>query len=175
MNLVPVAPVWLLAVLIAALAAAAIEDSIRLRISNITCLAVLIGALVAMALQGFPLALWQNAVVCLGLLMVGTPLFAAGKMGGGDVKLLAAAGLWIDFSAVLSLIAAVFIAGGILALGFLASRLLPSRKERDGNKSRQIPYGVAIVAGAALVFAGQMGLFKPKPQFPAKFVVNSVR
>ena len=170
MNLVPVAPLWLLAVLIAALAAAAIEDSIRLRISNITCVAVFIGALVAMALQGFPFALWQNAVVCVGLLVVGTPLFAAGKMGGGDVKLFAAVGLWVNFSAVVSLIAAVFIAGGIVALGFLASRLLPSRRNREGIKSRQIPYGLAIVAGAALVFAGQMGLLKAKPLPPKLFV-----
>ena len=174
MNFVPVAPVWLLGVLIAALAAAAIEDSIRFRISNITCLAVFIGALVAMALQGFPLVLWQNAVVCLGLLAVGTPLFAAGKMGGGDVKLFAAVGLWVNFSSVVSLIAAVLIAGGIVALGFLASRLLPSRRNRDGIKSRQIPYGVAIVAGAALVFAGQMGLMRPKAEQPPAFIVNPV-
>ena len=170
MNLVPVAPLWLLGILIAALAAAAIEDCVRLRISNITCLSVFIAALVAMVLQGFPFALWQNAVVCLGLMAVGTPLFAAGKMGGGDVKLFAAVGLWVNFSAVVSLIAAVFIAGGIVALGFLASRLLPSRRNREGIKSRQIPYGLAIVAGAALVFAGQMGLLKAKPLPPKLFV-----
>lgn len=175
MNLVPLAPLWLLGVLIAAMAAAAIEDAMRLRISNITCLTVFVGALAAMALQGFPAALWQNAVLCVVLLAVGTPLFAAGKMGGGDVKLLAALGLWVNFSAALSLIAAVFIAGGLLALGFLASRLLPSRKEPAGIKSRQIPYGIAIVAGAALVFAGQLGLMKPKPQMPPKFVAQPVR
>jgi len=173
MNLVPVAPLWLLGVLIAAMAAAAIEDAIRLRISNITCLAVFISALVVMGLQGFPLELWENAVVCVVLLAVGTPLFAAGKMGGGDVKLLAALGLWVNFSAVLSLIAAVFIAGGILALGFLASRLF--RKKSEGIKSRQIPYGIAIIAGAALVFAGQMGLMKAKPHLPPKFVVHPRR
>ncbi len=172
MNLVPVAPLWLLSVLIVAMAAAAIEDSIRLRISNITCLAVFISALVVMGLQGFPLELWQNAVVCVVLLAVGTPLFAAGKMGGGDVKLLAALGLWVNFSAVLSLIAAVFIAGGILALGFLASRLF---RKSEGIKSRQIPYGIAIVAGAALVFAGQMGLMKAKPDLPPKFAVHPTR
>jgi len=175
MNLVPLAPLWLLGVLIAAMAAAALEDAIRLRISNITSLAVLISALVAMGLQGFAFELWQNAVVCLVLLAVGTPLFAAGKMGGGDVKLFAALGLWVNFSGAISLIAAVFIAGGILALGFLASRLLPSRRERAGIKSRQIPYGIAIVAGAALVFAGQMGLMKAKPHLPPKFVVHPTR
>ena len=86
---------WLLALLAAALAAAAIEDAIRLRISNATCLVVLVAAIVAMALHGFPLALWQNLVVFLVLLVLGTLVFATGKVGGGDVELLACLGLWV--------------------------------------------------------------------------------
>ena len=86
MNLAATAPTWLLLILAAALAAAAIEDAVRLRISNVTCLAVLIGALIAMGLQGFPMALWQNAVVFLALLVLGTPLFATGKVDAGRVE-----------------------------------------------------------------------------------------
>ena len=48
MNLVPGAPLWLLAILFAAMAAAAIEDFLRLRISNITCAAVFAAAVIAM-------------------------------------------------------------------------------------------------------------------------------
>ena len=164
MNLIPGSPIWLIALLFAALAAAAIEDFIRLKISNVTCLVVLVSALVAMMLHGFPISLWQNALVFFVLLAVGTPLFAAGKMGGGDIKLLACVGLWMNISDGVWLLATTLLAGGVIALLYLASRLLPSRRERESIKNRKIPYGLAIVAGASLVFAGQAGLLKPKPE-----------
>ena len=50
MNLIVGSPVWLTILLALALAAAAIEDAVRLRISNLTCATVLIGAILAMAL-----------------------------------------------------------------------------------------------------------------------------
>jgi len=164
MNLVPNSPTWLVVLLFAALVAAAIEDFIRLKISNITCLAVLVMALVAMGLNGFPLALWQNALVFAVLLAAGIPLFATGKMGGGDVKLLACLGLWVNVSAGVWLLASTLIAGGILAVIYIAVRV--ARGDRLGKKyqSKGIPYGVAIAAGAALIFAGQFGLLAPKPE-----------
>lgn len=159
MNLITVSPLWLLALVGAALTAAAIEDSIRLRISNATSLAVLVGALAAMAIQGFPLALWQNALVFAVLLVGGTLMFASGKVGGGDVKLLACVGLWVNLSAAVWLLVAVALAGGILALGFIVARSLSGRKTRTklAGGDRGIPYGLAIVAGACIVFAGQLG------------------
>lgn len=174
MNLAATAPTWLLLILAAALGAAAIEDAVRLRISNITCLAVLIAALIAMGMQGFPMALWQNAVVFLVLLALGTPLFASGKVGGGDIKLLACIGLWMDFRSAIWLLATVFIAGGVLALLYLGPRLVfPAPRGEDGKPvRRQIPYGLAIVAGACLVFAGQLGWMKPEPAKPNPFSVR---
>ena len=164
MNLVPDAPTWLLILLFVALAAAAIEDFVRLKISNITCLAVLITALIAMGLQGFPVALWQNAVVFAALLAVGTPLFAAGKMGGGDVKLFACLGLWVNLSAGVWLVATALMAGGVLALIYIAVRYWRVARGGQKYKSKGIPYGLAIVAGAALIFAGQLGFLAPKPE-----------
>ena len=169
MNLITSAPPWLIAVLAAALAAAAIEDFVRRRISNITCLAVLLTALAAMALHGLSLDLWQNAVVFLVLLVVGTALFAANQMGGGDVKLIACLGLWMDTSAGIWLLALIFISGGILALIYIAARYARSDRSKI---SKGIPYGLAIVAGAGLVFSGQLGLLKTKPERPAAFTVK---
>ena len=172
MNLVASAPVWLIALLAASLAAAAIEDAIRLRISNATCLVVLVAAIVAMALQGFPFALWQNVVVFLALLVLGTLVFATGKVGGGDVKLLACLGLWVNLSAAPWLVAIDFLAGGLIALVYLAVGVLRrSRRRGDGKRigQTQIPYGLAIVAGAALVFAGQLGVMAPKHERPLPF------
>lgn len=173
MNLIVDSPIWLVVILLVALFAAAVEDAARLRISNITCLAVLLSALVAMGLQGFPLALWQNAVVFLAILAVGTMLFAAGKMGGGDIKLLACLGLWMNFSAAVWLIAATLIAGGLLAFGFIAARMLRNRgaEERRRARSRGIPYGLAIAGGACLVFAGQLGLLHSKPARPDPYAI----
>src|SRR5207302_10328007 len=63
MNLIIGSPWWLIALLFLALVAAALEDGLRLRISNLTCAAVVIGALVAAGFHGFSSALWQNVVV----------------------------------------------------------------------------------------------------------------
>src|SRR5258705_11168759 len=95
MNLVPGAPAWLLAILFAAMAAAAIEDFIRLRISNITCAAVFVAALVAMGMDGFALDLGRNALVFAVLLTLGTLMVAAGRIGGAGVKFFAARGGWV--------------------------------------------------------------------------------
>ena len=164
MNLVPNSPTWLVILLFAGLAAAAIEDFIRLKISNFTCLAVLVTALIAMGLNGFPLALWQNALVFAVLLAAGTPLFATGKMGGGDVKLLACLGLWVNISAGVWLLASTLIAGGILAIIYIAVRVVRGARLGKKYQSKGIPYGVAIAAGASLIFAGQFGVLAPKPE-----------
>ena len=170
MNLVPGAPIWLLAVLFAAMAAAAIEDFVRLRISNITCAAVFVTALIAMGLQGFSFDLWQNAVVFAVLLTGGTLMFAAHKIGGGDVKLFAALGLWVNLSAGIWLLSTSLLAGGVLAVIYILVRHF-----RGGAKTKGIPYGLAIVTGASIVFAGQLGLMKAKPQTPDVFKIQQIR
>jgi len=157
MNLLATAPTWLAWCLAALLVAAAIEDSVRMRISNILCFGVLAGAIVAMIVGGFELALWQNALLFAALLGAGTLLFGLGKMGGGDVKLLAAVGLWCSLQTALTLLPAVFITGGLLALIILAARTIAP----EGSGARVIvlkpgsgiPYGIAIAAGALITLA----------------------
>jgi prepilin peptidase CpaA len=159
-NLAAAAPQWLALVLTALLLAAAAEDAARLRISNITVALVLIAGIVAAVVVGPEVGLWQNFAVFAALLAVGTPLFAAGKLGGGDVKLLAAAGLWFDIGGALQMLLAVALSGGLLALLIIAVRLLPWS---EGAKRRivvlrpkgGIPYGVAIAAGALIAMALQ--------------------
>ena len=160
MNLTAEAPQWLALILAILLIAAAVEDAVRLRISNLTVGFVLVAAIVAAIMAGFDLRLWQNLVVFLALLAVGTPMFAAGKLGGGDVKLLAAAGLWFDFAGAVWLLVAVALAGGVLALLVLVIRSFNWSEEirrrvvllRPGGG---IPYGVAIAAGALIAMAFQ--------------------
>jgi prepilin peptidase CpaA len=175
MNLATTAPTWLLVVLAALLVAAAVEDIRRLRISNITCLGVLLTAIAAMAFAGFPLALWQNLVVFAVILAGGTLLFGAGKVGGGDVKLLAALGLWVDFQGAVWLLAAVFIGGGVLAMGYIMTALARRRAPVLGKgrrKSLRIPYGLAIVVGTFFILSVQAHWIGPKYQKPDPFSVR---
>jgi len=153
-NLLQLAPLWLIAALAALLVAAAVEDALRLRISNLTVVAVIASAIGAAVLAGPALALWQNLLVFAVILAGGTLLFATGKVGGGDVKLFAAVGLWTDPRQALALVAAVFIAGGLLAIVMIAARLLGLRSRRAARDSKGgVPYAVAIAAGALLVVA----------------------
>ena len=152
MNLIAFAPAWLAALTAAALLAAAIEDLRRLRISNVTVLVVLLAAIAAMAFAGFRGALWQNAAVFVGVLIVGTFAFARNWLGGGDVKLLAATGLWVGFEAAPWLLAAIFLAGGVVAILYIIVRKARGKKRSEANR---IPYGVAIAAGALFVLGSQ--------------------
>ena len=167
MNLVPGAPTWLLAVLFVALAAGAIEDFIRLRISNFTCATVFVAALVAIGLEGLTLDLWQNALMFAVILSLGTLMFAADKIGGGDVKFFAAVALWVNINAGIWLVSTALLAGGVLALIYIVVRHM-----RGGAKSKGIPYGMAIAAGASIIFAGQLGLMKAKAQPANVFAVQ---
>jgi prepilin peptidase CpaA len=150
-----------LTVLPGAVAFAAAMDLLTLRIPN------LLSALMVLAF--FPLALLagMNAAdmaghVGTGLLMlaVGILLFIPGWFGGGDAKLMAAVGLWIGPENLLLYLIWVALAGGVLAAVFFAVRAVPLPRlltnepwavrlhRRDGG----IPYGLALAAGALLVY-----------------------
>ncbi|WP_309610731.1 prepilin peptidase [Sphingomonas sp.] len=155
MNLAASAPPWLVAALFLFLLAAAIEDGWRMRIANLFSVAIIVGALIAAILAGFPLALWQNGVMFAALLAVGTFLFGAGLLGGGDVKLLASSALWFDFGGGWKMLVAVALAGGLLAIVLLSIRPMISAPGRWTilKKGGGIPYGIAIAGGVAATVA----------------------
>ena len=146
MNLVAAAPLWLILIFACAMLASAIEDAARYRISNLTSLVVLIGAVVAAVTVGPTWALWKNGAVFAVLLVLGTAAFSARLLGGGDVKLFAATGLWFDPISALMFVALVFLSGGVVAIAYLATRRWRLRG-RD-KKSSRVPYGIAIALGA---------------------------
>ena len=161
MNLAALAPQWAVMLLMALLALAALQDSIQLKISNLICGAVLLLALVVVTLVGFRLELWQNFLVFAAALTVGTMLFSAGKLGGGDVKLFATTVFWFDLQGALWLLLSVAIAGGLLAIFILTIRSFgwsEAMQQRAVILRRKggIPYGIAIAAGA-LLSIGMMG------------------
>ena len=155
MNLGALAPAWILWLLTGLLAVAALQDSARLRISNLLPIAILLLGFVAIALVGPAFALWQNLLVFVATLTLGTLLFGMGRLGGGDVKLLAATALWFDLGGAWRFVLAVMIAGGVLALLVLAVRMIgwseaARRRFVILTPKGGIPYGVAIAAGAVL-------------------------
>ncbi len=156
MNLVLLSPTWLVALLTVVLVIAAIEDAVRLKISNPTCAAVLVGAIVAMALDGFRLDLLENAAVFALILAIGTAAFGAGWLGGGDVKLFAAIGLWLDFGTALTVLIAILLAGGFVAVIYIAARLIRHSGKENAKRNHKVPYGLAIVGGALFVFGAQL-------------------
>lgn len=155
MKLAAEAPLWLALIFALLLVAGAAEDSARLRISNLTCLLILAGAIAAVAVVGPDRAVWENLAVFGILLALGIPLFAAGKFGGGDVKLLAATGSWFDLEGGLLMLITVLLAGGVLAVLIIALRTFGWSEAAQGRVQllqvgAGVPYGVAIAVGTLL-------------------------
>jgi prepilin peptidase CpaA len=96
--------------------------------------------------------------------VLGTLAFSAGLLGGGDVKLFAAAGLWFDLRSGIGFVVLVFLSGGLVAIAYILSRLF--RRSVTAKKDRRIPYGIAIAVGmlaVALLDRGYVGPLKPQP------------
>ncbi|CAK0747477.1 prepilin peptidase CpaA [Azospirillaceae bacterium] len=120
---------------------AAVHDLRRFLISNKICLALAI-LFIPYALLAWPATTsgW-HILTGLAVLVGGVGLFAAGWIGGGDVKLLAAATLWLGPEHLSELLLLTASVGGIVALATLAA---------TRNPRAPIPYGVAISAAALL-------------------------
>jgi prepilin peptidase CpaA len=88
-------------------------------------------------------ALWPDAAIHIGIaaatLAVTAALFAAGAMGGGDVKLLVALALWVPGLDFMRLLIVMSIAGGVLTIAFLIHRKIAKIEGKP-----EIPYGIAI-------------------------------
>ena len=130
----------LLCVLGALLIVAAITDLRSRIISN--RLNLIIAALAPVWWIACGLPLWPGvaAQLLVGLVVFAlfAALFAAGMMGGGDVKLLGALALWFPWQAMLSLIVLMALLGGLVTLVTLLHHRWAKRPGQP-----EIPYGVA--------------------------------
>jgi len=139
--------ILMLALLAVLLVTAAVTD-IRSRIISNRLNAVIALLAVpwwfAIHLTGYEI-LFQLGIAA-AVLTVFAICFALGMMGGGDVKLLAALGLWLPLTKLLVMIEVMALAGGLLTVGMLIAHKL-----RKAQGKPEIPYGVAIVGAALLV------------------------
>jgi prepilin peptidase CpaA len=146
-------------VLTAALIAAALSDAATYLIPN-RYAAIIVLAFVPYAI-GKPIEFSLHGLAVGGLMLVGGAiLFARGMFGGGDVKLLAATGLWAGSDQIILLLFASAIAGGVLALAQLSPlrHLLPARpgggpigSDLRSQLRQPMPFGVAVAFGGVCV------------------------
>ena len=140
---------------------AGIFDCLTLKIPNwLTALvAVLFFAmalLTGMQSQAYLAHLATAGVV----LAVGFALYAMGLFGAGDAKLMAAAALWFGWPATMPFVVYTVLAGGVLAVIVLIWNLLRADLEIRGHTwigrfekfKPNVPYGIAIAAGAILAY-----------------------
>lgn len=143
-------PWALMLVLAAMLVAAGVSDFRTRTISNRLNLAIALTAPLYWWSVG--LTLWPGVAIQLGLAFavfaVFLLFFRLNAMGGGDVKLAAALALWCSPAEMLMLVVVMSIAGAPVTLAALADH------RRAGQPGRtKVPYGIAIVVGAAVILA----------------------
>jgi len=104
------------------------------------------------------------AIACaIGVFVIGALAFAAGALGGGDVKLLAAASLFAGSTFLLEFLTVVALVGGAMGLALLAGAPIgPEAPAAGGTTVRTrlrsgLPYGPAIAAGGLWVAARLLG------------------
>lgn len=139
---------------------AGISDALSLTIPNNISLGLIAGFLLLVPFSGLSLAdVGGHVLVAFVILLIGFLLFAYGGLGGGDVKLLAAAGLWLGPDHVVNFLILVTIFGGLLSLICLMIRGTPLPPSLAGQRwlvnlqvgQAAVPYGIAIgLAGLGL-------------------------
>jgi prepilin peptidase CpaA len=150
-----------------ALAWSAVSDIRSFQIPN-TASAVIVVSYVVFA-SCVPSAPRLGALaVGLAVFALGFFLFARGSMGGGDVKLLAAASIWSGPHLLAAFAIVTGLVGALLA-GLLLSplrRVMP-RAPRElidaagvGALRRPMPFGFAIAAGGLFVLSQQSSLIR---------------
>ena len=141
---------------IALFCVAAVTDAFSRRIPNPVSLAlaalglVRIGA--ALAEGESALTAGLDLAAALGVFTLAALAFRFRLLGGGDVKLLAAGTLWLGAAALGPYLMMTVLAGGLIALAFVAWQLVQPASARASRPS--LPYAVAIAAGGILTTAG---------------------
>lgn len=142
--------------------AAAVEDFRRLMIPNKVTIALCLLWPLYIIAEPSMVAVLGGLGCALVVFLVGALCFSRGYLGGGDVKLLAAAALWAGPSATPALLMLTGLLGGALALFLLMppaayfmtlarAKLGPGSDPAVEPISNPVPYGIAIAAAAVIV------------------------
>ena len=152
----------LLSVFPAALLIAAANDIYEFKIPNwISILLVCAYPLAGVAVGAPPEVPLQGFLIGAAALALGFCLFAGKIVGGGDAKLFAATAPWIGLGALGVFLFYTAVAGLFLAMVMMTFRKLPVLPiyahapwlMRLHERKKDLPYAVAIAAGALLSFS----------------------
>jgi prepilin peptidase CpaA len=143
------------------LCCAALSDVMSLRIPNLLTGAIVVLAVVAGLFVVRDVDWWLSHIGAgVLVLVIGMALFATGKIGGGDIKMMAAVALWHGFDKLAPLMIIIGIIGGFVGIVFFALRhfgfgmMLAIHGVRlQSLESKGVPYGVAIAAGSVMMLA----------------------
>lgn len=136
-------------------------DALSMRIPNWLTLLIAVLFLPMAIVTGMGWAdIGMHLLTGLAMFILGFAIFALGLFGGGDAKLLAAAGLWLGWTDLVPFLVMTAFAGGLLALCVGAWALINQSSEiKDGSIFRRfgaikpnVPYGYAFAIGAILAF-----------------------
>jgi prepilin peptidase CpaA len=150
-----------LTVLPGAVAFAAAMDIFTMKIPNRISIVLVLSFFPLAYLAGLgPWEIAEHVGAGALMLLVGFGLFVCGWFGGGDAKLMAAVGLWVGFDALPLYLLSVAMAGGLIAGAFATVRQVPLPRCLLGQSwalrlhrlDGGIPYGIALAAGALIVF-----------------------
>lgn len=146
------------ALFLVALGYAALRDVRTLTVPNALVGALLLGWGVFAPMAGLTTREMALDIGAAAMVFFATvAAYALGWMGGGDSKLLTVSSLWLGAGQVMPFLMATMLAGGGLALGLLALRLLPrslpvpDRFAPAQGAARDLPYALAIALGALTV------------------------
>jgi prepilin peptidase CpaA len=132
------------------LVSAGIQDARTREIANWKNLAILALAPLFWWISGR--ALWPDLAIQIGVATLVFALFYAcflfGWMGGGDVKMIAALSFWFPWDALVRMLIAMSLIGGVITI-----ILMIERKLRKNPAEIEIPYGVAIAIAALLMIS----------------------
>ncbi len=139
---------------------AALSDLRAFRIPNM-CTVLLLGL--------YPVHIWLSPtsvdiggalIVAAITFLVCFAIYATGRLGGGDVKLISALALWAGPTLIAELLVITTFAGGILSLIYMSRfrDVIALNFDRVGEASardhvlgEKLPYGVAIACGGSAV------------------------
>lgn len=140
---------------------AAVSDLVTMTISNRISILLTAGFIGLALIVQMPFsAIGIHFAVAALVLFIGFAMFAFGWIGGGDAKLAAAISLWLGFDHTLEFAIVAAILGGLLSLFIISTQnanlSIFAYKiewlERFLSGRKGIPYGIALSAGALIIY-----------------------
>ena len=141
---------------------AGISDLSTMRIPNRLVMAILLGYVILAPLAGLSLSqVGMGIASALIVFCLAFGVFAMGWMGGGDVKLMSVAALWLGLPQLGPFLLWTSMVGALLTLALMVYRSLPLSKAVRGfgwasdlhTTKTGVPYGVAIASASLIVIA----------------------